>query len=241
MKIILWGIIFLIITSVNSFALDQQEAINIYFKNKKLEPIEGIYSYQYTAGSGGTFILYKEKDEYLIRSIKPVDRFFKKSYTKTGDIIGVYKKNENQFVGKCFEYESSFFDNVFSLNKEVKKITHHSILYYSYRQLQQYCFKIHYLDKIYPLISVDAKDSEATKNKTKEVYIDPFGEFENEKSYSDYWWALILIAAVIFFIYTQTGKELKITNRFIKKKLISIKEKKTKKINRKENFKDYLG
>jgi len=30
------------------------------------------------------------------------------------------------------------------------------------------------------------------------------------KEYLDYWWALILIAAIIFFIYTQTAKELKI-------------------------------
>lgn len=29
-------------------------------------------------------------------------------------------------------------------------------------------------------------------------------------SYTKYWWAVILIAAVIFFIYTQTGRELKI-------------------------------
>jgi len=32
----------------------------------------------------------------------------------------------------------------------------------------------------------------------------------NKNDYTQYWWAVILIAAVIFFIYTQTGKELKI-------------------------------
>ena len=31
-----------------------------------------------------------------------------------------------------------------------------------------------------------------------------------KNDYTQYWWALILIAAVIFFIYTQTGRELKI-------------------------------
>lgn len=242
MRNIFWGIILLIILSVNSFALDQQEAIDIYFKNKKLEPIEGIYSYDYSYKSGGTFILYKEQNEYLIRSIKPLDRFLKKNYTKSGDIIGVYKKNGKQYDGKCFDYETSFFDNIFNIKKEGKKITYDSTIYYSYRQLQQYCFKIHYLNKIYPIKTEDAKDSsEGSTKKTTEVYVDPFGETENEKSYSDYWWALILIAAVIFFIYTHTGKELKIKNKFIKKDLISINERITKKINKKEDFKDYLG
>lgn len=31
-----------------------------------------------------------------------------------------------------------------------------------------------------------------------------------KNDYTQYWWALILVAAVIFFIYTQTGRELKI-------------------------------
>jgi hypothetical protein len=31
----------------------------------------------------------------------------------------------------------------------------------------------------------------------------------NKKSYLDYWWAAILIIAIIFFIFTQSGKRLK--------------------------------
>ena len=38
----------------------------------------------------------------------------------------------------------------------------------------------------------------------------PLSGLKKNTDYTQYWWALILIAAVIFFIYTQAGKELKI-------------------------------
>ncbi len=38
----------------------------------------------------------------------------------------------------------------------------------------------------------------------------PLSALKKNTDYKQYWWALILIAAVIFFIYTQTGRELKI-------------------------------
>jgi len=72
-------------------------------------------------------------------------------------------------------------------------------------------------------------------------------------SYLDYWWALVLIAGIIFFIYTQTGKEFNIQNQFKIEKILKLftylKFKKTEKKNKtnkkdsskKEDFKDYLG
>ena len=38
----------------------------------------------------------------------------------------------------------------------------------------------------------------------------PLSASKKNTNYTQYWWAIILIAAVIFFIYTQTGRELKI-------------------------------
>jgi len=74
------------------------------------------------------------------------------------------------------------------------------------------------------------------------------------KNYLDYWWALVLIAGIIFFIYTQTGKEFNIQNQFKIEKILKLftylklkdPEKKYNKINKKnsskkEDFKDYLG
>jgi hypothetical protein len=72
-------------------------------------------------------------------------------------------------------------------------------------------------------------------------------------SYLDYWWALVLIAGIIFFIYTQTGKEFNIQNQFKIEKILKLftylKFKKAEKKNKtnkkdsskKEDFKDYLG
>jgi len=72
-------------------------------------------------------------------------------------------------------------------------------------------------------------------------------------SYLDYWWALVLIAGIIFFIYTQTGKEFNIQNQFKIEKILKLftylKFKKVEKKNKtnkkdsskKEDFKDYLG
>ena len=73
------------------------------------------------------------------------------------------------------------------------------------------------------------------------------------KNYLDYWWALVLIAGIIFFIYTQTGKEFNIQNQFKIEKILKLftylKFKKVEKKNKtnkkdsskKEDFKDYLG
>lgn len=60
--------------------------------------------------------------------------------------------------------------------------------------------------------------------------------------YLNYWWAVILIAAVIFFIYTQTGRELKITKEDTNKPKANnfIKKNKSKKSD-KDDFNDYLG
>ena len=96
-----------------------------------------------------------------------------------------------------------------------------------------------------------------SKNQTNTI---TFDDMADDKSYSDYWWVLILIVAVVFFIYTQAGKELKIIKSNKNKsneshlyktiiQSLSLKDpelKKNKKKNplvedKKKDFKDYLG
>jgi hypothetical protein len=80
------------------------------------------------------------------------------------------------------------------------------------------------------------------------------GSKSGTNSYLDYWWALILIIGTTFFIYTQTGRELKLegTKSFAKnfvslftfKKVKSLFQKKkndNKKKSKKDDFSDYLG
>jgi hypothetical protein len=80
------------------------------------------------------------------------------------------------------------------------------------------------------------------------------GSKSGTNSYLDYWWALILIIGTTFFIYTQTGKELKLEGKnsfsknfvslFTFKKVKSFFQKKKnnkKNLSNKDDFNDYLG
>jgi len=61
MRKILLGLVLLIFTSVNSFALDQQEAINNYLKGRQLDPFEGIWL---AATSGSIVVIYKDGNSF---------------------------------------------------------------------------------------------------------------------------------------------------------------------------------
>lgn len=115
--------------------------------------------------------------------------------------------------------------------------------------------------KVWPTDLYNYNSQFESKEKKSEKPFNVYSDYgiEDEKSYLDYWWALILIAAVIFFIHTQTGKEIKIKkgnkgkfnkNDFINKIIRSLalkdeepnkdKSKKSSK-DKKKDFKDYLG
>jgi hypothetical protein len=88
MKKIIFSLVLLIFTTISSYSLDQQEAINSYLNNKKLEPIEGIYK---NIKNESTYIIYKNQNEYIIKIIK-YEPLIKKNSHNSGDIIGIYKK-----------------------------------------------------------------------------------------------------------------------------------------------------
>lgn len=249
MKKIIFSLVLLIFTTITSYSLDQQEAINSYLNNKKLEPIEGIYK---NIKNESTYIIYKNQNEYIIKIIK-YEPLIKKNSHNSGDIIGIYKKNSEKFYGtssiiyrgECYNYNNiSFFEKFFNIKKiEIKKNSQPSTIWERSNDegpngfIDLHCFNNEVLYKFYPL---NISNSKKIKNDNETDFFNFQSTNSSTKSYLDYWWALILIAAVMFFIYTQTGNELKIKkiNKYLKQKLL---KKNKYKENKKDNFKDYLG
>ena len=69
-------------------------------------------------------------------------------------------------------------------------------------------------------LNLDKKNGEVIENIVNKNYSDEFVNYTTTKkcnvaglssksSYLDYWWAVILIIAITFFIFTQSGKRLK--------------------------------
>ena len=195
-----------------------------------------------------TYILYKNQNlnEYTIRIIKN-EGIIKKNFYNSGDVIGIYKKDKKSektdstiYVGECYKYSgNSFFDKfLISKNTEVKKVSYSSIIFERDDGIEVSCFIDDFLYKIYPLSTSSSKNLNNESNKTD--FFDFLFINSSKKSYLDYWWALIIIAAVIFFIYTHTGNELKIKkiDKYIKQRFF----KKSKyKEGKKDDFNDYLG
>jgi len=61
MKKLFFGLVLLILTTVNSFALDQEEVIQRYLKGRQLDPIEGIWM---VSQSGSILAIYKDGNAF---------------------------------------------------------------------------------------------------------------------------------------------------------------------------------
>lgn len=91
MRKILLGLVLLIFTSVNSFALDQQEAINNYLKGRQLDPLEGIWM----ASSGTIIVIYKDGNSFEEVMINSFNGAFPPGYR-----MGQYTKSSSAlFIG----------------------------------------------------------------------------------------------------------------------------------------------
>jgi S1-C subfamily serine protease len=92
MKKVLWGIILLVLTSVGSNALDQQEAINRYLKGRQLDQIEGIWI---ATDTGSILAIYKDGNSFAKVMINSGNGIF-----SSGDRLGTYTKSSSTlYVG----------------------------------------------------------------------------------------------------------------------------------------------
>lgn len=139
MRKIFWGIILLIITSVNSFALDQQEAINNYLKGKQLDPIEGIWMDE----QGSIYLVHKSGTYFNRMMINHHSGNFDSGYS-----MGAYEKNSsNLYTGRDSYvitqesyYPSSPFRNAYKETKILKRDTCNSrLLLNSFNSLTLHC------------------------------------------------------------------------------------------------------
>jgi hypothetical protein len=100
MRKILLGLVLLIITSVNSFALDQQEAINNYLKGRQLDPVEGIW----LGDKGSITVIYKENNKFIHRMISSGNGFFPSGYQ-----LGILEKNSSSLYTGTNSYVNALY------------------------------------------------------------------------------------------------------------------------------------
>jgi hypothetical protein len=118
MRKILLGLVLLIFTSVNSFALDQQEAINNYLKGRQLDPLEGIWM---ASDSGSIFVIYKDGNVFEEIMISSGNGGFPSGYN-----MGRYSKSSSSlYIGTTsyFQEQISYYPpGLFSEARTERKI-----------------------------------------------------------------------------------------------------------------------
>ena len=139
MRKILLGLVLLIFTSVNSFALDQQEAINNYLKGRQLDPIEGIWMDE----KGNIYLVHKSGTQFNRMMINSSSGYFDSGYS-----MGAYEKNSsNLYTGRdsYAEWQESYypstpFRNAYTEKKLVKRDSCNSrLLLNSFNSLTLHC------------------------------------------------------------------------------------------------------
>jgi len=115
MKKLFFGLVLLILTTVNSFALDQQEAINNYLKGRQLDPIEGIWMDQ----QGSIYLVHKSGTQFNRIMINHHSGFFASGYS-----MGSYEKNSsNLYTGRdsYVEWEQLYYPSTPFRNAYIEK------------------------------------------------------------------------------------------------------------------------
>ena len=169
MRKIFWGLIFFIFTSVNSFALDQQEAINNYLKGRQLDPIEGIWMDQ----QGSIYLVHKSGTQFNRMMINSSSGYFASGYS-----MGEYEKNSsNLYTGRdsyaelqVLNYPSTPFRDAYTEKKIIKRDSCNSrLLLDSYNSLTLHCLNAYTYKatRVWPEKASAEISSDPSKDKKK--------------------------------------------------------------------------
>jgi len=206
-----------------------EQAKERFFKNKKLDIIEGIW--------------YAEKENSYRAIVKVRDGVYNQwtITSRNSNYIGTLDLNENVIRSasdKVYIYHTTVY-NLQNLSEEKEGngtfLLTNNLIEYSVNPVcwtPGRCSKIIngtqmriWPNNIYDhnanvQIKVDNFNPQENKAKRSEKLSSKLNDNNSSTDYKSYWWVLVLLAGVAFFIYTQTKKSFKKKEKIVKPKAI---------------------